>query len=143
MSEISNKRKAAYYTGICLMIIGVILFISVFFSFIGSTTNSDISGFVIRAISGMILVAVGAIVMIAGKGGLAGSGILLEPDKAVDDLRPFNKAKGKMINDVVENIDILDNMKKSTREIIKIKCKECGALNDEDAKYCKACSKKL
>lgn len=29
------------------------------------------------------------------------------------------------------------------KEIIKIKCKECGALNDEDAKFCKSCGKEL
>ncbi len=50
-----------------------------------------------------------------------------------------------MINDAMENIDIVKDMGKSQeqKEIIKIRCKNCEALNDEDAKFCKSCGKEI
>jgi len=30
-----------------------------------------------------------------------------------------------------------------TKEIVKIRCKECKSLNDEDVKLCKNCGKEL
>ena len=77
--------------------------------------------------------------------GTAGSGLILDPEKARDDLKPHNIAKGKMINDAVENIDIVKDMGKTTdtKEIIKIRCKNCGELNDEDAKFCKSCGREI
>jgi len=46
-----------------------------------------------------------------------------------------------MINDIVSNIDVIDQFSNSrgTIEVIRIKCRSCGALNEEDAKYCKNC----
>jgi type I restriction-modification system DNA methylase subunit len=29
------------------------------------------------------------------------------------------------------------------KEVIKIKCRSCGTLNDEDAKFCKECGKEI
>lgn len=80
-----------------------------------------------------------------GSKGLAGSGLVLDPEQAREDLKPFNQAKGKMINDVIENIDVLDDFKGGTayKEIIKIKCRNCRELNDEDSKYCKSCASVL
>lgn len=62
-----------------------------------------------------------------------------------EDLKPFNEAKGEMINDMVSNIDAVNQLTKSheEKEIIKIKCRSCGSLNDEDAKFCKCCGKEL
>lgn len=70
----------------------------------------------------------------------------MDPDKAREDLKPFSESKGKMINDVVENIDIVKNISHHSKEreiieVIKLKCRECGELNDEDAKFCKECGK--
>ncbi len=53
-----------------------------------------------------------------------------------------------MINDVIENIDIvkeknIENNKTKMREIIKIRCRACGELNDEDANFCKSCGDKM
>lgn len=50
-----------------------------------------------------------------------------------------------MIEDVISNIDTVDRIVKSNegKEIIKIRCRSCNTLNDEDAKYCKECGKEL
>ncbi len=145
-NKISKERKVLYYIGRGLTILGFILFISVFFTF----GNDDMffegtSSFMARPVVGMICMIIGSTLMNIGEKGTAGSGLILDPEKARDDLKPHNIAKGKMINDAVENIDIAKDMEKGegTKEIIKIRCRNCGELNDEDAKFCKSCGKEI
>lgn len=151
MSKISKERKVTYYVGLGLIILGFILFISVFFS-VASFMRDPFAGFsgnkgpsFMNAIIGMVFIIVGGIVTNIGARGAAGSGIILDPDKARKDLKPFNEAKGGMINDVISNIDVVDKLTDSLehKEIIKVKCRSCGALNDEDAAFCKGCGEKL
>ncbi|MDF2589117.1 MAG: hypothetical protein K0S41_2958, partial [Anaerocolumna sp.] len=98
-----------------------------------------------NAIIGMILMIAGTFVSNIGAKGAAGSGLLLDPDQAREDLKPFNEAKGNMINDVISNIDVVDDLVHShnEKEVIKIRCRSCGSLNDEDAKFCKSCGKEI
>lgn len=145
-NKISDERKALYYIGLGLIILGFILFISAFFTF----GSDDIffegtSSFMARPLVGMICMIIGSVLMNIGEKGTAGSGLILDPEKAREDLKPHNIAKGKMINDAVENIDIVKDMGKitDTKEIIKIRCKNCGELNDEDAKFCKSCGREV
>lgn len=144
-SKISNERKAIYYIGIALIVIGVMLFMSSFFVTRDISFSMEPPNFFKRAVLGMICMIVGSVLAGIGRSGVAGSGLLLDPEKAREDLKPFNESKGKEINDVIENIDVFKTMnlnsKEKTVEIIKIKCRECGELNDEDAKFCKKCGK--
>jgi hypothetical protein len=154
MSKISNERKATYYIGIGMMALGFILFISIFFS-AASIVNApfaldEISGFgggpsFTGPVVGMVLMIAGSIVMNIGAKGTAGSGLFLDPDKAREDLKPFNEAKGRMINDVISNIDVVDKISKphEGKEVIKIRCRNCSGLNDEDARFCKVCGREL
>lgn len=144
-NKISNERKAIYYVGIGMIVLGFILFISVFFAGMGGMEPSFSSAppdpFK-RAVVGMICMVIGGIFTSIGSKGVAGSGIILDPEKAREDLKPFNSAKGEMINDVIENIDVVKNInhgQKEAKEIIKVRCRNCGELNDEDAKFCKNC----
>jgi len=148
MANISKERKVTYYIGIGMIVLGFILFISVFFSFASFMNNpfgSSGSPSFTNSILGMVLMIAGSIVMNIGAKGAAGSGLLLDPNKAREDLRPFNEAKGEMINDVISNIDIVDKITKPLegKEIIKIRCRNCECLNDEDSKFCKSCGKEL
>lgn len=148
MSKISNERKVTYYIGIGLMILGFILFISVFFqfaSFSNDPFNMSNEPSFMGPIIGFILMLIGGIVSNIGAKGAAGSGIILDPDKAREDLKPFNEAKGQMLNDVISNIDAVNNITKPAecKELIKIKCRSCGTLNEEDAKFCKRCGEEL
>ena len=79
-----------------------------------------------------------------GARGAAGSGILLDPDKAREDFKPYTEAAGGMINDVMENIDSIHHTEPSERkEVVRIRCLSCGTLNEEDAKFCKSCGKTI
>lgn len=146
MSKISKERKLAFYIGKGIMVIGFILFISVFFFF--TRAMNDPFGSpppFINAVIGIILLIVGNVISQIGEKGIAGSGLKLDPEEAREDLKPFNEARGGMINDVISNIDALDNITKpqSPKEVIKIRCKACNCLNDEDAKFCKSCGSAL
>jgi len=143
-SKISNQRKVLYYIGICIVVIGFILFMSSFFVKMDTDFSMETPSFFKRGVLGMICMIVGFVLTSIGRLGAAGSGLLLDPDIEREDLKAFSESKGRMINDVIENIDIIKNINQSSKEkgnieVVKIKCRECGELNDEDAKFCKKC----
>ncbi len=99
LNKISSERKALYYIGLVLIVIGFILFISNIFTF-GSDDmfyGGGASTFMARPLAGMICIIIGSILRggIGEKGGTAGSGLILDPEKAREDLKPHNIAKGK------------------------------------------------
>jgi len=148
MSGISRERKAAYYIGKIMMVIGFVLFLSMFFHIgraISGQIPFDSPPPVINSVIGMVLITAGAVVSNIGARGIAGSGLKLDPEEAREDLKPFNEARGKMINDIISNIDALDNFAKpqAAKEIVKIRCKACNCLNDEDSKFCKNCGSSI
>jgi len=146
--KISNERKALYYIGMGMMIIGVILFLSTFVvAFMGNPFEMMASGRnpMGNSIIGFIMIFIGGIVMNIGARGAAGSGLILDPDKAREDLNPYASAAGRLINDALDEVDVLkkDGRGEDAEEVIRIRCRECGELNEEDAKFCKNCGKVL
>lgn len=153
-NKISDGRKLTYYIGLVLVVLGVILFMSSFFAVSTGFGSMDpgfdmgMPSFFKRALFGMISIIIGSVLMNIGAKGAAGSGIILDPDKVREDLSPYSHAAGKMINDVVSGVDVLKDVRgnqegKRPDQLIKIRCRECGGLNDEDAVFCKACGGKL
>jgi hypothetical protein len=70
--------------------------------------------------------------------GVAGSGIILDPKKAREDLSPWSSMAGGMIKDAMDETEI-----HTKKEIVKVRCRNCSELNDEDAKFCKNCGEKV
>lgn len=137
-----------YYIGMGMTIIGVMLFLSVFvIAFTGDPFELMASGRnpMANGIFGFILIFIGGIVMNIGARGAAGSGLILDPDKAREDLNPYASAAGRLINDALEEVDVLKKGGSGgdAEEVIRIRCRECGELNEEDAKFCKNCGKAL
>jgi len=148
MAKITKERKITYYIGMVMMVIGFMLFISVFFLVIGFMGADPFAAGNMafgNAPIGMLLMIAGSFVMRIGARGTAGSGLVLDPEKAREDSKPFSEAAGGIISDVIGNADALDDLSRASKEkeIIKIRCRSCGALNDEDAKFCKACGQEL
>ena len=140
--EISGGRKSLYYIGMALIFLGFILFISTFFQGFGDDPFSGGQDAFINAPIGMVLIIVGAILMSVGARGAAGSGLVLDPKRAREDLTPFTKAAGGMLKDALEETDLLPT-KEKREEKIMVRCPSCKGLNDEDARFCKSCGNEL
>lgn len=151
--EISPDRKLMFYGGMALTVIGFILFLVPFFTIISSMGSfsqfgaerfgSSARSF-IWAVFGMILIVAGQFLRSAGAKGLAGSGVVLDPQRAREELSPYSEAVGGMVRDAVAGFKDGDE-KAGERERTKVmvRCANCQALNDEAAKYCNQCGKAL
>ena len=96
-----------------------------------------------RAIFGFGLIFVGGILMNLGRAGLRGSGVILDPHGARDDLKPWSQAAGGMLDDALSSSHVvgqaLERNDDKPREIVRVRCPNCRTLNDEDAKFCDNC----
>lgn len=122
------------------------MFASVFVTFalhFGDFSNfeSNAKSSMFRAIGGMGLLVIGQMIRGIGARGLAGSGVVLDPDKAREDLEPYSRMAGGMAKDALDeaNIDLGARQEK----VVMIKCQNCGKLNQEDSRFCQECGKKL
>ena len=138
--QISEERQAAYYIGLALMIMGGLLFASVFLS--AALHFGDLSGgpdygksIALRGFGGMALLIVGGIVRGIGSRGLAGSGVVLNPEKAREDMEPYARMAGGMAKDALDEAGIALGGKQP-EPLIMVKCPACGKLNPEAAKFC-------
>lgn len=136
--QVSEGRKTLYYLGMGLAVLGVILFFSAFFTGM-SADPWDQTGFG-TPIAGFAMIFIGSILMGIGRLGLAGSGVVLDPEKAREDLEPFSRQGGGMLSDALDEVDLF---KPSAEQVIKVRCTQCEALNDEHAKYCSQCGKPI
>ncbi|HSR04850.1 MAG TPA: zinc ribbon domain-containing protein [Proteiniclasticum sp.] len=145
--EISSKRKSLYYIGTGMIIIGVVLFFSVFFSmFMGMSNDSFFMdtgfGFMRRGFFGFIMIGAGGFIRNLGARGAFGSGLILDPDRAREDLNPYSSAAGGMLNDALKEVGLLKKTDGGKSEI-RIRCQSCRELNEEDARFCKSCGKEI
>lgn len=94
--DVSDARKLAYYGGIAVTLLGVLLFLSNFFGGISEA----------RAIGGMVLIVIGQVVAKLGSHGLAGSGVILDPQQARKDIEPWSRMTGGTIKDALGEVGI-------------------------------------
>ncbi len=146
--QISNERKTAYYVGIAISIAGLLLFLSVFVT--GALNFGNFENFeerarssMFRAFGGMALIAIGKIIAYVGASGLAGSGIVLDPKKAREDLKPYSKMTGGMVADVLEESGIPKMLNRGSEPKVVIRCRSCQKLNEDDSKYCQECGEPI
>lgn len=105
--KISEARKGIYYLGISLIAIGLVSFLSVFvsaFSNMGEFTNFDqiMQSVGFRSVAGITLMLIGIVMMRVGARGVAGSGMVLDPKKAREDLEPWSRMAGGVLNDALD-----------------------------------------
>jgi hypothetical protein len=128
------------------MLLGAILFLSTFISFamhfgdfndFETRTRSD----ALRALAGIVCLIVGGVVAGVGARGPAGSGLLLDPERAARDLQPFARMSGKLTDTAFSEMEtvrqtLADISGGGVREVV---CRACQALNDESDRYCGQC----
>lgn len=109
--NISPERKALYYFGNGVALIGVLSFVSVFVTGImhfGDFSNFDAEARSagIRALLGMGMIVVGSVIANIGARGAAGSGLLLDPQKAREDVEPWSRMAGGVMSDALDEAGI-------------------------------------
>ena len=141
--QISTRRKVLYYGGGLLMVAGIgSCMFHVGWGMLGGFEDPELKErfFVVPFTSMVIAIFGGWLKEIGGKG-LAGSGLILDPDRARKDLKPYSKMAGGMLEDALENRDLSQSV--SPGETIKIRCRPCGWLNDEESNFCHECGKPI
>ena len=144
--KISIERKVTYYLGLALVLFGFCSFFSVFFTIAmhfdaPKELNTHTRFMMFRAFGGMLLVFVGGIVASIGARGLAGSGVVLDPGQAREELEPYTRMAGGMVKDALDEANI--NLGGKSETVVMIKCSACGKLNEEDSKFCQECGQKF
>jgi hypothetical protein len=145
------ERKAAYYVGMALLVLGFLTFGSVFVTAamnFGDFSNfeSDARSSMMRAIIGMGMIIVGGIVMSVGQRGLHGSGILIDPQQQRREVEPWSRMQGGVVDDALSEVKTLDKLGGAGAEPVthvKVRCRACSALNDETDKFCGQCGAPL
>lgn len=127
--------------------------VTVSHNFMGQPTikQSNPASAFIRAPIGILLIFIGQFMAKTGKLGLAGSGVILNPKQARRDLEPYSRQTGGMLSDAVEEVvpvlsqamREVSQSQEPAKEVVKIRCRECSALNDEHDKFCGQCGAKL
>jgi len=149
MSRISPERKKLYYVGNAIGALGLLIFLSVFVTSalnFGNFENFDAQGrsFALRAVLGFVLIFAGGAISKVGAEGLAGSGVLLDPEKAREDLKPYSRQAGEMLSDTLEKAELGKHLGLSAgTQTVVIKCRDCSFLNEEDSKFCQECGSKM
>jgi hypothetical protein len=109
--NISEGRKTAFYVGRVLMVMGFLSFGSTFVSAAMNFGNFDQfeergRSMALRAFLGMGLIVAGVVVSGVGARGLAGSGVVLDPEQARKDVEPWGRMAGGMIRDAIDETGI-------------------------------------
>ncbi len=147
--SISSERKATYYVGMAVAAVGLVLVLTTFVSFVDSAGNlaknpqSRPASVIVPALIGGVLLVIGQFVMRLGARGLAGSGVILDPSRARKDIEPWSRMGGGIVRDALAEIDVagkVGNPSQPPKAQVKVRCKQCQALNDETSKFCGQCA---
>lgn len=150
---VSPERKNLYLVGIGMQAIGGL---GVIVCFIGFTMTgfmaaesfgereSPMPWFVGFAICAAFVGGGAAVCRVAARG-VAGSGLVLDPQRAKADLEPWARTAGGLVRDVVDEAGVgrTDGNGERAEPDVKVRCRECRTLNDEDAKFCDNCGTAL
>ena len=157
--QLGRERKGLYYVGGAIAALGLVLFFSTFFvvgcaiadGFGDSTSapfgptgpDANIGAAFLRSMVGFVLIVVGKGLQSVGARGLRGSGVILDPDGARDDLAPYSRMAGGMLGDAVEASGIDLGQRSAGAPEIMVRCLACDQLNEEDSKFCQECGEPL
>jgi len=143
--QVSPERKKTYYVGMAMMLAGFLCFGSVFVTgalHFGNFDNFNSRGRseMARGIIGMGLMIVGTIVRNAGRFGLAGSGIKLDPEEARKDVEPWARMGGGVLKDALDEAGISPSGKTAGSEPLSFderlrrlqKLRQDGVVTEEE-----------
>jgi hypothetical protein len=162
--QITAERRALYYGGMALIAVGILLFVSTFFAGPEFGSRNDpqpgepnfwqraqerheefgqgMKATMYRTLLGMGVMVIGGILMNIGARGAAGSGLVLDPEKARQDLEPWSRMGGGIVQDALSEVPMVKKIEEgmgNPQAQVKVRCQKCQGLNDEAAKFCNQC----
>lgn len=147
--RLSYERKAAYYVGLTLIVLGLLVFLGNMLAMFGGGPPDPLAAeggpprvLVPRlaiAFLGMGLMVAGSIVRRIGARGLAGSGVLLDPERARQELEPYARMAGGLARDALDEAGLAPG----TRPVVVLECPACRRRNEADARFCQGCGQAL
>jgi len=143
--EISAGRKATFYLGIGLLLIGFYLVGTGFLRFTGlleeprPSIHGELPGAFRQFALGAVVIAFGGLFRVLGSRGIAGSGLMLDPRQARRDLEPHARMAGGLVRDAAEEAGFAP----PARVVQRLECGSCGRTNESDARFCQGCGKAL
>lgn len=110
--EISEGRKVLFVIGQILFILGLLSIGSAFVSVALITSDiADTMGHMRsvgpRFVAGAAMFFLGRVMKGIGRAGLAGSGVILDPQRAREDLEPWSHMAGGMVKDGLDEAGIV------------------------------------
>lgn len=115
--ELTPERKTAYYVGNALAVVGLLVFGSIFVSAalnFGNFQAMESLGrsAMLRAVIGMGLLVVGMVVRAIGSHGLAGSGVVIDPEAARRDIEPWSRMAGGVVRDALDESGLMESRRR-------------------------------
>jgi zinc ribbon protein len=142
--QVSLGRKIAFYFGYVLMAVGILLFVSLFLVEF-SMTPGRLGSLALRCLGGFAFLILGFSLRRIAIRGLAGSLLLLDPPRARDDLEPWSRAAGGLLDAALSEVKAVEDAVRRTEPAVaaRRRCPRCESPNDADARYCKRCGAEL
>ena len=164
--SIPERRRKLFYGGMAVVAVGLLLFCSPFVAAVSEMDRGPTAApFDFRAFDqsmheeavrmkksfslgflGFVLFVGGGIMMSIGRHGAAGSGFVLDPRRAREELKPFARQAGGMVKDAMDAAGVRPGAfadRRPETTVVKIRCRACGALSDESSRFCGQCGKPL
>jgi hypothetical protein len=143
--QVSLGRKIAFYLGYLLMAAGALLFLSIFFVGPPIAQPSRLGSLALRSLGGLALILLGRSLRRIAIRGLAGSLLILDPPRARDDLEPWSRAAGGLLDDALSEVRTLKDAARRAEAGAETRrrCQRCETPNEADARYCKRCGAEL
>ena len=153
---IPSGRTVLFYLGTILMASGIVLFLLTFFGVVSEVNQGFGPGpgfgpphgfgqgpnMPIGAV-GVVRIIAGSWIRTIGAQGLAGAGVVLDPQQSRQDLEPYSRMAGGMLKDALEEAEVSGVASPPPEPVIMVRCQHCGKLNAEDAKFCQECGRRF
>jgi hypothetical protein len=108
--QISEERKQLYNVGNAVTILGLVIFLSSFVTgIVAPIGHAAFTAFGFQAVVGFVLVLVGSALRNIGMKGLAGSGAILDPERARQEIEPLSRMAGGVIDDALSEVKMLNS----------------------------------
>ena len=110
--QIPIERQLLFHGGGALIVVGILTFLSsiTLLNLDQASFDAPLRHFFTRPLIGMGLILLGGTLRKVGSRGLAGSGFVLDPQQAREDLEPWTRSAGGMVSDALEEAQLAKHL---------------------------------